>query len=182
MTPERPARWAVWLAWGTLASVVPASIWRTAVGVGVDLGWSQQHLALERIPGYGTFYVIALSILSLVAAALTLGLVRPWGERFPKWLPLLGGRRVPVLVAVAAAVTGASVVIAICVMSIVHWDQVSGFSDRPNSGWARLMVACYLPALAWGPMLLAVTWDYWRRHQQHPQQSEPAAGLEYTPR
>ncbi len=146
------------MAWGTLASVVPASIWRTAVGVGIDLGWSREHLNLERIPGYGTFYVIALSVLSLVAASLTLGLVRPWGERFPEWLPLIGGRRVPAPVAVMAAVIGASVVIVICVMSVAHWDRVSGFADRPNSGWARLMAACYLPALSWGPILLAVTW------------------------
>jgi len=148
-----------------MASVVPSVIWRTAVGLGVDLGWNQQHLDLEQIPGYGTFYVIALSVVSLFAASLTLGLVRPWGERFPRWLPIAGGRRVPVLMAVVAAVVGASVVMTIGVMSIVHWDQVSGFADRPDSGWARLMAGCYLPALSWGPMLLAVTWDYWRRHR-----------------
>lgn len=158
-----PARWAVWLAGATVASVVPSAIWRTSVGLGVDLGWSQQHLDFERIPGLGTFYVIALSLLSLFAASFTLGLVRPWGERFPGWLPIVGGRPVPVSKAVVAAVIGASVVITICVMSIVRWDEVSGFADRPDSGWARLMAACYLPAVFWGPMLLAVTWDYWRR-------------------
>lgn len=162
---EGTAPWAVWLAWATVVSVVPSVIWRAAVGLGVDLGWSQQHLDLEQIPGYGTSYVITLSALSLLAASFTLGLVRPWGERLPRWLPIVGGRPVPVLMAVVASVVGASIVITICVMSIAHWNQVSGFADRPDSGWARLMAACYLPALLWGPMLLAVTWDYWRRRR-----------------
>jgi len=143
-------------------SVVPSAIWRTAVGLGVDLGWSQEHLDLEQIPGFGTFYVIGLSVLSLLASSLSLGLVRPWGERFLTWLPRLGGRSVPVLVGVVPAVLGASLVMAVTVVSIVRWDQVSGFADRPGSGWARLMVACYLPAALWSPMLLALTWDYWR--------------------
>ncbi len=68
-----------------------ASAWRTAVGLGVPLGWSEAHLHLERIPGYGTFYVIELSVVSIVAAALTLGLVYRWGEQVPARVPLLGG-------------------------------------------------------------------------------------------
>ena len=163
---QAPPRWASWLAWGTVACLVPSAIWRTAVGLGVDLGWSQEHLDLEQIPGFGSFYVIALSVLSLFAASLTLGLVRPWGERFPSWLPLARGRSVPVLMAVVPALVGTCLVLAISVKSILSWDRVSGFADRPDSWWAALMAACYLPAVLWGPMLLAVTWDYWRRRSR----------------
>jgi len=36
-------------------------------------------------------------------AVLTLGLVQGWGEVFPRWIPFLGGRRVPILFAVVPA-------------------------------------------------------------------------------
>lgn len=156
-------RWAVAAAYATVASVLPAGIWRTLVGVGVELGWTEEHLRLERIPGYGTLYVITLTVLSIGCAALTLGLVYPWGEVFPSWLPAVGGRRVPTLLAVGAAFLGALAVGAIVVLSILRWDQVSGFAERPGSGWARLMVACYLPAVLWPPLLAAVAVAYWRR-------------------
>lgn len=62
VVPGTP-RWAVMCAWAALGSVVPSAIWRTLVGVGVPLGWSDAHLELEQIPGFGTAYVIALSLI-----------------------------------------------------------------------------------------------------------------------
>jgi hypothetical protein len=159
-------RWAVVCAWLTVACVLPSGLWRTAVGLGVPLGWSQEHLDLERIPGPGTWYVINLTVLSLAAASLTLGLVHAWGERVPRGVPLLGGRPVPVAVPALVAVTGAVVVAGIVGLSVVHWSDVSGFADRPGSGWAVLMDACYAPVAAWAPLLLAVTWAYVRRRGQ----------------
>lgn len=164
---SRPApgapRWAVVCAWTTVACVLPSSAWRTAVGLGVPLGWSQAHLRLERIPGYGTFYVIGLSVASLAATTLTLGLVYRWGEQIPARIPLLGGRRLPVWLVAAVAVAGAVIVTGIVGLSIAHWSSVSGFSDRPTSGWALLMAACYAPAVLWPPLLLATTLAYIRR-------------------
>lgn len=159
----RTPRWAVVTAWATVASVIPSAVWRVAVGLGVPLGWSQRQLDAQAIPGWGTAYVIALSLLSLAAATLTLGLVQPWGERLPARLTILGDRSVPRAVVVGFAIAGAVAVLAICVLSILNWDAVSGFRDRPRSGWALLMIACYLPALLWSPLLLATTWAYWRR-------------------
>ncbi len=110
------------------------SVWRTAVGLGIPLGWSQAHLRLERIPGYGTFYVIWLSAASIAAAALTLGLVYRWGEHVPARIPILGGRRLPGWLVAGAAVAGALLVADVVGLSITHWSSVSGFSDRPASG------------------------------------------------
>lgn len=160
-------RWAVICAWVTVASVLPSCAWRTAVGLGVPLGWGEAHLRLEHIPGDGTSYVIRLSAAMIAAAALTLGLVYRWGERVPVRIPLLGGRRLPVWPVAAVAVAGAVVVSGIAGLSIAHWSSVSGFSDRPTSGWALLMVACYAPALLWPPLLLAVTLAYIRRRRSH---------------
>lgn len=156
-------RWTVACAWATPACVAPSGVWRTLVGLGVPLGWSEAHLRLERIPGFGTAYVLALTGLSLGAAALTLGLVYPWGQRLPGWLPAVGGRRIPRWMVAAAAISGAVVVTCLIVLSILNWSQVSGFADRPGSAWALLMVCCYLPACLWPVLLLAVLYAYLRR-------------------
>ncbi|MEJ7636080.1 hypothetical protein [Aeromicrobium sp.] len=153
-------RWAVVAAWATLVCVLPSSVWRTAVGLGVPLGWSDAHLRLERIPGFGTFYVIGLSVGSIAAAALTLGLIYRWGEEIPSVVPVVGGRRVPIWLAAGLAVLGAVAVAGLVALSITNWSQVSGFADSPTSGWAILMVAAYGPAILWAPLLLAVTYAY----------------------
>ena len=45
----------------------------------------------------------ALATLAVIGAILTLGLVQGWGEVFPRWLPFLGGMRVPPLMAIVPA-------------------------------------------------------------------------------
>ena len=176
-TPPAP-RWAHAAAWAAVACVIPSAIWRTAVGVGVDLGWSADQLERQHIPGTGTVYVFTLSALSLVGAASTLRLVRPDGDRVPGWVPVLGGRRVPVTVVVAVSLAGVLVVGWAAVMSVRSWDQVSGFADQPGSGWALLMAACYAPALLWAPLLLAVTASYARRSARRARSSRGAGDRE----
>ena len=36
-----------------------------------------------------------LGLVPLLGAGLTLGLIMPWGQLFPRWAPVVGGRRVP---------------------------------------------------------------------------------------
>lgn len=163
--PEAP-RWAVLAAYTAFACVIPSSLWRAAVGLGVPLGWTEAQLRLEHIPGDGTRYVLALSVLSLAAAALTVGLVHRWGQVVPDWVPVLGRRQVPVLAVVIPATLGALVVTALAAASALNWDRFSGFADNPDSGWAVLMTLCYAPAMLWGPMLLAVTIDHARRRHR----------------
>src|SRR5690606_5586783 len=51
---------------------------------------------------------LTLSSGAWLGVVLTLGLIRPWGEVFPRWVPGLAGRRVPVA---AAAVPGGLVAV-----------------------------------------------------------------------
>ncbi len=162
--------WAVACARGAVASVIPSAVWRTLVGIGVPLGWSQEQLDLERIPGQGTIYVIALSVLSIAAASLTLGLVRPWGDRVPASVPGLGGRRIPTSLVVLLSGAGIAAVSWIVIGSIVNWSSVSGFAERPTSGWALLMLACYLPAALWPVLLAAATIAFVHRRRSTPPQ------------
>lgn len=145
--------------------MLPSGVWRTAVGLGVPLGWGEAQLRSQGIPGSGTAYVLGLTFVSVSAAALTLGLVQRWGETLPGRVPVIGGRRLPTSLVAGAALLGAAVVAGIVVLSIVHWSSVSGFADRPTSGWALLMVVCYAPVALWPVLLTAVTVAYVRRRR-----------------
>ena len=60
------------------------------------------------VPGFDMFAFgepvlwagLGLAVSASLGAWLTVGLVRPWGEVFPRWLPGLRGRRVPIRLAV----------------------------------------------------------------------------------
>ncbi|MFF4223926.1 hypothetical protein ACFYZH_13840 [Streptomyces abikoensis] len=144
--------------------VLPSGLWRMAMAVGVPVGFSGQ-LAEDWRPGLETTsYITLLTLVVELLAFLTLGLVRPWGERTPRWLPLLGGRHVPVWAAVVPAALGALAVTA-CVMPMFwgHLPGSAGAAEGPHGAAAWIMNACYLPLLLWGPLLAVVTVAYARR-------------------
>lgn len=96
-------------------------------------------------------------------AYLTVGLVRPWGEVFPRWMPVVGD---------VARVERTGAVLLVLLTLYGALDSLFGFVEegpriigqereleRPDAwvGWL------YLPAAAWGFLLLAVAGDYARR-------------------
>jgi hypothetical protein len=106
-----PARWgriAVWVAAGV--PVVYAAT-RFAWALGIPLGFSSAQLRdmAAEMPGIW-WGGAALGAMGLAGSVLTFGLIRPWGERFPRWIPVLRGRRVPVALAVVPAVAVAMAV------------------------------------------------------------------------
>ena len=119
----------------------------------------------DGIPGWGTVMVVFLTVLTeALAVLLTLGLVKLWGEVVPRWVPGLGGRRVPPAAPVVPATLGGVLLTMIWVFALSgvftgRLDEITG------TGWRILMIACYLPALLWGPMLLWVTWHYHGRRR-----------------
>jgi hypothetical protein len=92
------------------------------------------------------YYFIALSLVTEGAVLLTLGLVRPWGERVPRWVPLLGGRRVAPLAAVVPASIGAVAVQLIWAFAFRDFPELGDF-HFVHDGWKALMIASYLPLL-----------------------------------
>lgn len=159
-----PPRWARRAAVLAVLTLVPSCLWRMAMAVGIPVGASDQ-IRSERygFPGWGTVYVFGLSFLLIGLALLTLGLVQRWGEVFPRWIPLVGARRVPPMAAVVPAGVGA-------VALTLLW---AGAFSNVGTIWAVygldgaervLMMACYAPLLLWGPLLAAVTVSYHRRH------------------
>ncbi|GAB4001042.1 hypothetical protein GCM10029992_35160 [Glycomyces albus] len=167
--------WAKIAAWTVPLTCVPSVTWRlvTAIDAVVDGGPCMS----EDTPLWELIYVIAvLPTVQLGFALLTIGLIRPWGEVLPRWIPGLGGRRVPVGFAISAATTGAVLVAVVFTLGkfpdvmMSFWNQLG--LDRPpggrpipegcsRPGWEVLR--WYLPMALWPPLLLAVTWHYRRR-------------------
>lgn len=122
---QRVARWAVAVA---VISPLLYAVTRLAWTVGIPLGVRDEflvELGATKWAGFG------LGVFAVVGALLTLGLVQRWGEVFWSWVPVIGGRPVPV---------GMAVVPALFVAAIVHLrrDRLLGLAPvRSPRGPAR---------------------------------------------
>ncbi|MGP4029832.1 hypothetical protein [Actinomadura sp. 3N407] len=156
--------WAKVAAWSVPLITVPSIVWRFVTVIDNVFVTGDEPCGTGGI--WEQIYVLAvLPSVQLGLALLTIGLVRPWGEVFPRWIPALGGRRVPVSLAVSVAVTGALVIAAICLQTVFVPPVPQ--EDLPPGcrllGWDTLR--WYLPMVLWPPLLLAVTWHYRQRRR-----------------
>jgi hypothetical protein len=161
---RRPARWAVVAAHLAPLVTLPSGLWRFGLVFGASMGVVMDG-GPKTVGGWEIAYVIGLSVVAEATALLTIGLVRPWGERAPAWMPLIGGRRVPPGPVAAVALLGSLALMYIWVGAALAYagdELADGFMA---SGWEALFVAAYAPLLLWGPLVAAVTFDYWRRHR-----------------
>lgn len=102
---------------------------------------------------------VGLALASIGGAALTLGLIRPWGERFPRWMVGLAGRRVPPDLAVIPALAIAGLILAASRSVLVGaigagseaWDEVTEtpLASLPHLMWPLWGVALALAALSY---------------------------------
>jgi hypothetical protein len=164
-------RWVNVVAHAVPLTVLPSGLWRLALGFGVPMGFTGELAEVYRAPGWFlTPYVVGLSLLSEGLALLTLGLVKPWGEVVPRWIPVLGGRAIPTLAAAVTAGLGAVAVTSIMLTSVVRWGIFSNSDPDLPRGFARqVMIVSYAPLLAWGPLLAVVTVSYAvRRRRRQP--------------
>jgi hypothetical protein len=170
--PELVPTWAKVAAWAVPATVLPSAVWRL-VSWYDGLRRGGHPCAAPGDPLWEKIYVPSLSFVSLGLALLTVGLVRPWGEVFPRLLPGIGGRRVPPAFAVATATTGALLVAAFIVRSLMGGEP--RYPLPPGCtvpGWEVMQF--YAPLVLWSPLLLAVTWHYHRRrHAPQPSNGTP---------
>ncbi|MFG3409015.1 hypothetical protein [Streptomyces sp. NPDC048142] len=179
--PVEPVpRWAVRMAHAIPLCVLPSGLWRVALVLGLAGYDSDYPWAVWERP-----YVIGLSVVSEGLALLALGLVRPWGEVVPCWVPGLRGRRIPIPAVVIPAALGAALIMMLCAYGTLN--QIFGFMEPlnddgtglPASGpaaWA--LWTTYAPLLAWGPLLVILTVAYYRRRRANDASAaaRPAAG------
>jgi hypothetical protein len=156
-----PPRWAVVAAHLVPLVTLPSGLWRLALVAGLPLGL-RANGAEVSVHGWEAVYIVGLSVVSELLALLTLGLVRPWGERAPSWLPVIGGRRVAPYAAIVPATLGAVALAFIWAWAFRDFPEV-GLIEFAGTGSHLLLVACYAPLLLWAPLLGAVTYAYYRR-------------------
>jgi hypothetical protein len=163
--PSRaPARWAVVAAHLTPLVTLPSGLWRVGIAGGASMGVLYDGEPFHAT-GWEIAYVLGLSLVAEATALLTVGLVKPWSERAPRWMPLIGGRRVPPAPVVGVAALGALALQYIWTGTLLAF--VTGRFDAAftDPAWAVLFGVCYLPLLLWAPLHAAVTFDYWRRRR-----------------
>ncbi|MEU7293991.1 hypothetical protein AB0A76_12410 [Streptomyces exfoliatus] len=159
--PDVP-RWAVLAAHAVPLATLPSGLWRLALVAGLPV---TQDAELGAMSAGESVYVVSLSVVSELLALLTLGLVRSWGEVFPRWLPFLGGRRVNPAAATGAAFAG---VAGLC--ALAGWGVYASYADLgpgipATAAQDALLIACYAPLAAWPVLLAAVAAAYYRRRR-----------------
>ena len=96
---------------------------------------------------------LLLGLAALAGAVLTLGLISRWGEVWPRWMPVVRGRAVPVA---AAVVPGALVAVLLSAAAVPIAIQ-----SIAEGSYEMLLI---FPFWLWGPSLgLAVLGYAWRR-------------------
>lgn len=158
LRPQTAARW------GRVAVIVAVVVPALYAGSRIAwvLGWSVgfERDAYEAAGGdLSSGLVLALG--ALLGATLTIGLTRPWGERFWSWLPVLGGRPVPVPLAVAPATVVAALLLPAGVSMIVAGLSHTGIAALTTdlaSSWAAIGLTFLWPL--WSLALAAATLAY----------------------
>lgn len=97
---------------------------------------------------------LILGLGMLAGGVLTLGLVRPWGERFPRWMAGRSRGEVPI----ALAVLPASLISVLFTVGGI--DLVVVTAGTPDVVAGTLEMALVLPFWLWGPLLALATWGY----------------------
>ncbi|GAA3381478.1 hypothetical protein GCM10020367_72880 [Streptomyces sannanensis] len=152
-----PSRRAVRAAYASAISATVGFIPLHAVwALGIPL-WADEDKFRDWYAVGGGPYLFVLSGMAAMAGVLALSLVRPWGLVFPKWVPVVAGRRVPPRSLAATAFTVAAFLLLYtawaAVLTVLQWNEPGIFS--------RWIVAYGIPQfLVWGIGLLVAAQSY----------------------
>jgi hypothetical protein len=161
-TPSGAAQWGKWATY--LAMLIPLlyAITRFAWALGIPLGITEELLREGQVSG-AWLAGAALATVAIVGAILTLGLIQPWGEKFPSWIPFWGGKRVPPALAIIPAAL-ISVLVTSAGLMFIRLTLTGVFDEQFGPG----NPATYGPELlwpVWGIALAAATLAYYYRRR-----------------
>ncbi|WP_449063455.1 hypothetical protein [Planomonospora algeriensis] len=163
--PGAAARWARIGRWATAVAVVAPlpyavqrAVWVLGIPLGVDRRFIHDLLADLEAKSLGPLVVYSLPLSAAAGALLTLGLSMRWGTVLPGWVPYLGGRRVPVALAVVPA---AVVAVAVITAGMAPYRQLV-LDGLPVTG-SGAPALLWLP---WGIGLGLATLAYQRRRRE----------------
>ncbi|MER0443479.1 hypothetical protein ABR738_02660 [Streptomyces sp. Edi4] len=127
--PQRAVRAAYASALSATVGFIPLhAVW----ALGIPL-WADKDKFRDWYAEGGGPYLLVLSGLALLGGVLALSLVRSWGLVFPRWVPLMAGRRVPprMLAGTAFAVSVFLLLYTVwaAIQTVVQWNDDSVFSS-----------------------------------------------------
>jgi hypothetical protein len=162
-TRRAAARWGRWAAAVAVAVPPTYAMTRLPWALGVPFGGHAAELrAAQAVEGSRVLVApLALGCAALAGSLLTIGLVRPWGEVFPRWLPVVGGRRVPPTLAIVPATLVSALLLAAGIGIVRMW-AVGQFVVEADS-WLGSVPMLLWPL--WGAALAAATLAYYYRRR-----------------
>lgn len=177
---ELPAkRWPDRLAHLIPFLVLPSGLWRLGLVAGLSMGMLDEAGQPAHLHGLGEHvYVVCLTLFSEAVALTAFGMVKQWGEVVPRWIPLLGGRRVAPYAAIIPATLGSLALIAIWTYAFSGIFTGRFLQTFSSDAAAVLMISCYAPLYLWGPALLALTWAYYRRRKPQHERGRSFSGVQ----
>jgi hypothetical protein len=163
----RARHWGRWATYIAVGVPVVYALTRWAWALGVPLGITEDFLREGQEIGLW-WAGAALATLAMGGAGLTLGLTQHWGEVFPRWFPVLGGRRVPPLLAIVPA---GLVAVLVTSAGLMFWRLSLGGGFELGIGetltledqWAAILPELLWPV--WGLALATATLAYYYRRR-----------------
>ncbi|MFI6511006.1 hypothetical protein ACIBCT_25660 [Streptosporangium sp. NPDC050855] len=147
-----------------LLYAVPRLLW----ALGVTFGLDEETMAMAADPA-GRTRELVFGAAAAGGGLLTLGLTHRWGVRFPRMVPLLGGRRVPVTLAavpaglVSVVLVGAGFTMWRVPVAALLGTRLAGEAAFGIGNWAAWLGN--LVWLPWGVMLGLAVLAYTRRRK-----------------
>ncbi|RDU38195.1 hypothetical protein DRW41_01095 [Neobacillus piezotolerans] len=152
---EVPAlvRWGKWLTMIAVFAPIPYALTRFAWALDIPLGVDPQFLKeFSSANPMAHVTELVFGSLCITGGILTLGLIQKWGEVFPRWFPFIGGKRVPIMLAVIPA---SIVAIAITAAGFVFTSGIFAMAFHLTS------MENSLHSQGWGPMGPMIFWVPW---------------------
>jgi hypothetical protein len=161
-TPAAAARWGRWAVAVAVAVPLGYSLTRWAWALDIPLGVSREGLHKQAAETPGIWLAGAmLATMGAGGALLTIGLVRPWGEVYPRWIPYLRGKRVRPRTAIVPA-TAVALLVTSAGLLYLRWLAL-GRIDLTIDTWGLYVPEFFWPA--WGGALGAATLAYHLRRR-----------------
>lgn len=146
-------RWGRWLTMIAVLAPIPYAFIRFSWALDIPLGVDPQFLRdFSTANPMARLTEWVFGSVCIIGGLLTLGLIQKWGEVFPRWFPFIGGKRVPIMLAVipasivAIAVTAAGFVFTFGIIATALHPQ-SMDNILLSQGWGAM-----------GPMIFWVPW------------------------
>ena len=154
-SPDQAARWGRTAVYIAIVAPVFYALTRYIWAIGIPLGMNKERFLEGQASGNWVGGALFLGNFTLLGAVLMLGLVQHWGEVFPRWIPGLAGRRVPIALAVVPASLASVLLI---VGGIGIWSGLGLMAANAKAAGSEGIALIEEIVIGLGPTLLFPVW------------------------